>query len=248
MLKPILKELLRPNLKEKTREDLYSDSVSKEGILDSPLLSVNLKEFWVLELAKPVEDFFVRHKIRPNWITGIGLFLTFIASVLLATNHLIWAGWLVIFSGCCDFLDGRVARRMGLQSKSGGFYDSAMDRYMDAMIFFGLAYLFHDSWVLILVYFALLGSFVTPYFRAKSESLGIPCKGGKMQRPERVSYIAVGTMVSGILMCFTYPFLEVGEELPPYLLIFAIAIIAYVSNKVGFDRFWATYKALDKQA
>lgn len=209
------------------------------------LLSGAIKEWWVLDLMPPVENALVAWKLTPNSITIIGFVLTALASGCIAFNHLIWGGWLIIAGGCCDFLDGRLARRLNMQTQSGAFFDSTIDRYMDAIVFAALAVLFHDSWVLALVYLGWLGSSTTPYIRAKAESLGISSSGGQMQRPERVVYVGIGCLLSGYLMCITYPFLEKGEEVSPYFLILAIVTIAWMSNKTSIDRFWSTYKALN---
>jgi phosphatidylglycerophosphate synthase len=180
-------------------------------------------------------------------ISTIGFVLTILAALLLATNHMIFGGWLVIWAGCCDFLDGRVARLKNMQTQSGAFYDSVLDRYMDFAVLIALAYRFAaDKWVLALVYVALLGAVTTPYIKAKSESLGIASSGGEMQRPERVTILGIGAMLSGYLACLVYPFLDRGEEFPPYLLIAALVIVALASNKVSFERFWATFKALQQ--
>lgn len=221
-----------------------SKDVVQDKLKGTRFLSTSVKEFWVLELMQPVERFCARTKLTPNQISIAGFVLTVLGSVCLATNHLIFGGWLVIWAGCCDFLDGRIARIKNLSSPSGAFFDSVLDRYMDFAVLMALAILFKDSWVLYVVYAAFLGSVTTPYIKAKSESLGIPSTGGDMQRPERVVVLSLGAMLSGYLNSMTYPFLEAKNELPPYLLIFAIFVVAYASNKAAWGRFWHTFRKL----
>ena len=235
----------RSKHKVATAVDAADNAVIAGKLKGSKFLSAAAKEVWVLEIMRPVEDFLIRARIHPNTISIMGFLLTLVASVLLATNHLIWGGWLIIWSGCFDFLDGRVARRMSLSSSSGAFFDSVLDRYMDYAGLIALAVLFrNDFWILTLVYLAILGSTATPYIRAKSEQLGIEGTGGEMQRPERVVLIGATAVLSGYFQTLTYPFVEAGQELPPWFLILGLALVALNSNKTALQRFAFTFKEL----
>jgi hypothetical protein len=65
-----------------------------------------------------------------------------------------------------------------------------------------------------------------------------------MQRPERVAYIGLGAAFSGYLMILAYPYHSPGQEISPWLLIVALSVVAFTSNRVAIERFWVTYKAL----
>lgn len=229
-------------------ESFESQAVVAGKLKGTRFLSSSIKEYWVLELMQPVEKFLQRTTLTPNHISFAGFSLTVIASICLATNHLIWGGWLVIWAGCCDFLDGRLARLKNLSSESGAFLDSVLDRYMDFAVLIGLAILFQDSFWLYVVYFALLGSVTTPYIKSKAESLGIECSGGEMQRPERVVLLGVGAMLSGYLNCISYPFLNLGQEWQPVLLQVALVVVAIASNQAAFGRFRHTYELLKSRS
>ncbi|PIR22306.1 MAG: hypothetical protein COV44_08810 [Deltaproteobacteria bacterium CG11_big_fil_rev_8_21_14_0_20_45_16] len=221
--------------------------INADGLKHSVLLTSGIKTWWVQDLWSPVESFFVRRRVSPNAITCIGLALTFVAGFLIATNHLISGGWMVFIAASFDFLDGRVARATGKQSTAGAFFDSCMDRYMDAAVLMGMAFLFRDSWVLIFVLAAFMGSATTPYIRAKAESLGIKCSGGAMQRPERVLYLGTGTIISGYYECLRYPFEVADWNSAKIPLILAIGFVAFVSNKVAIERFLETFKELQSK-
>lgn len=122
--------------------------------------------------------------------------------------------------------DGRIARKTGTSSKSGAFYDSVMDRFGEAVVFMGLAVYFHNSWVLYAVLGALIGSTMVSYTRAKGDSVGIDCKVGAMQRPERIVYLGVASI-------FSPPFRQVvaPQVVPPveYLAIAALIFIAFMT-------------------
>jgi len=235
------KTLLQAN---SSTENLASDWVDGQGLKGSRLLTSNTKTWWVKDVWGPVESFFVRHRISPNTITMIGFALTCLAGLLIAGNHLVLGGWLIFIAGSFDFLDGRVARITGQQTRSGAFLDSAMDRYMDAAVLFGLAYFFRESWVFLLVLAVFLGSFTTSYIRAKAESMGISCSGGQMQRAERILYLGSGCVISGYWECLRYPFEAPGWSSAHWPLILILSFVALVSNKVAIDRFRSTFRHL----
>lgn len=193
---------------------------------------------------RPLENLFVRANISPNAITLIGLATTTLSAFFLASGHLIIGGWSLFIAGSFDFLDGRVARITGQQSQSGAFFDSVMDRYMDSATLFALAYLFWDSWVVVFVFLAILGTGATSYIRAKAESLKISCDGGAMQRPERIVYFGTGAALSGYLECLRFPFMEAGWQGSPFLLIIAVAFVGLGSNKVAIERFRDCFRQL----
>src|SRR5512139_1495634 len=78
--------------------------------------------------------------LTPNIISIIGFALSFSAAVAyaLAPNWswlLLLAVILLLSSGFCDALDGIVARTYNQTTAFGGFFDSLLDRYADAIVF-----------------------------------------------------------------------------------------------------------------
>jgi phosphatidylglycerophosphate synthase len=220
------------------------ESVNAGKLRGTSLISESIIRWWIFEFMQPLETFFVERRIHPNTLTSIGLSLTVLGAILVAASHLIWGGWTIILAGCFDFFDGRVARRTNLVTKAGGFYDSILDRYMDSAVFFGLIFYFRDNWFLSIVLLAYLGTMLTPYIRAKVEALGMESKEGMMQRPERVLYIGLGSAFSGYLMCCLYPFYPKGVEVPPFLLMLSVSVVAVMSNLASFQRFKAAFDQL----
>ena len=45
---------------------------------------------------------------------------------------------------------------------------------------------------------AMIGSFMVSYTRARAEALGVDCKVGLMQRPERITLLIVGSLLGSI--------------------------------------------------
>jgi CDP-diacylglycerol--glycerol-3-phosphate 3-phosphatidyltransferase len=155
----------------------------------------------VAELLEPSTQYLVKKRCRPDLLTMIGFLLNLGAAVLFGLDYLRWAGLAVLVAGLFDFLDGQVARAGRTVSTFGALLDSTVDRYSEIVIWFGIAVHFirADSfWTSSAVFFALAGSLMVSYVRARAEGLGEECKVGFMQRPERVIAIGVGALVGDI--------------------------------------------------
>lgn len=155
----------------------------------------------VAEILEPSTQFLVKKRFAPDWLTLIGLALNVGAAVLFGFGYYFWAGLTVLVAGIFDLLDGQVARKGKTASKFGALLDSAVDRYSEIFIWFGIAVSFiraNDHWTSSAVFFALAGSLMVSYVRARIEGLGGECKVGFMQRPERIIAIGVGALVGSI--------------------------------------------------
>jgi len=151
---------------------------------------------WVLNL---IVGWLSDHMVHPNILTLIGFIINIFAAVLFAKNLLFWAGLVVVFAGIFDMVDGEVARRTGRVTKFGAFFDSVIDRYSDMVLLFGLVYLYarNDSIIYMgLAVFALIGSIMTSYTRARAESLIPACKVGFLERPERIVLLIIGALAN----------------------------------------------------
>jgi CDP-diacylglycerol--glycerol-3-phosphate 3-phosphatidyltransferase len=154
-----------------------------------------------IALFTPFVGFFASLRIRPNWLTTAGFVFSLGAGALFATGHFCWGGLVAFLSAVCDAIDGSLARRSGTVTTFGRFYDSFLDRYSELAIFIGLSFLYsRRGWVLqeALVSLALAGSLMVSYARARAEGLGIDCKVGLMERPERLTVIIAGALLTSI--------------------------------------------------
>ncbi len=147
----------------------------------------------------PVALFMGRIGLTPNLVTIIGLLIAGVAAYLIGVG-LWWAGGIVaLFAGIFDMFDGALARNTGRASDFGALLDSTIDRVSEAVVLLGVLayYLISDNDLgALLVYGALVGSIMVSYMRARSEGLGIECKVGVMQRPERVALTGLGLIVA----------------------------------------------------
>jgi len=135
-----------------------------------------------------------RAGVGPDGLTALGLALSVLTALLIASGHLVWAVVGLTASGLVDLLDGSVARTSGRASPRGAFFDSVADRVSDAVVFGGVAwYLGRDGGrgaVLALAAVAL--AMLISYERAKAEGLGYDARGGIMERAERMVLLGVG--------------------------------------------------------
>ncbi|AKB31114.1 CDP-diacylglycerol--glycerol-3-phosphate 3-phosphatidyltransferase [Methanosarcina siciliae HI350] len=131
------------------------------------------------------------------------------AGIAFALGKPFEGGLLILFSGVFDILDGGVARAKGRITPFGGVLDSVCDRYSDGMMFLGIMtgaiygrlsfvpFLGMEGWLW--AGFALIGSFLVSYTRARAESAG--CRKlsvGIAERTERMLILALGAL-SGFL-------------------------------------------------
>jgi CDP-diacylglycerol---glycerol-3-phosphate 3-phosphatidyltransferase len=193
-------------------------------------LMERIREFLAIRLRRifgPLTSGLQRLKITPNQVTIAGTVLNLAAAGLVVRGNLIIAGIVFLAAGCCDMLDGALARLAKMTTPFGAFLDSTLDRFSEGVIFAGIAYLLAvrgHSVVVGLVVLAFLGSVMVSYTRARAESLGVDCKVGLMSRPERVILIALGLFFN----------------LLPYVVYIMVALTAFT---VG-QRIWYTHRQL----
>lgn len=136
--------------------------------------------------------------VPPILVSLGGLALSLYGAVLVSDGALALGGIYLLLSGLCDVLDGDLARRRGVASRFGAFIDSTLDRVTEFAYLGGIIlYIVTRSggfreYHVVVVMIALAGSVLTSYARARAEGLGIECKVGILERPERIVLLAVG--------------------------------------------------------
>lgn len=157
-----------------------------------------------LRLIEPIASSLIRGKIHPNTITTIGTGLLLASAVGYASGWVRTGGLLLLLAGIGDILDGIVARRGGLTTAFGAFYDSTLDRIGEGALFTGLGLYFLRSEAAVapalgvtLCMIAVSGSLIVSYTRARAEALGFECKVGLAQRAERILALGIPTLLVG---------------------------------------------------
>jgi phosphatidylglycerophosphate synthase len=145
-----------------------------------------------------------RTRVTPNALTATGVTLCAFAAVLVyfayESDALYWAGALLFVVGSLlDILDGALARTSGKGTPFGAFLDSTTDRIGEGLMLGAIALLAaRDAWLLSvgLAFFALLGSLLVSYTRARAEALGLKGAVGIGSRAERVVVITAGLVLA----------------------------------------------------
>jgi phosphatidylglycerophosphate synthase len=138
-------------------------------------------------------------KVHPNTLTLIGVLINVGAAWALGFGRFRLAFVIMLVANIFDFIDGKVAHILGLQSQFGAFWDSTLDRFSDLALLTGLIFLYsklNRSDYVMIAALTLIFSIMTSYARARAESLVEKCKVGFMERPERIVLLMIGTITN----------------------------------------------------
>lgn len=162
---------------------------------------------WLMWLIGPVERLLVRGHASPDFFNYLGGALGLAAGIAYARNELAIGGWLILLGGLADIIDGRIARARGIASDYGEFLDSMLDRFAEMFAFLGLALYFEPSpWAMTATVLASGGSMMVSYARAKGEGVGVVCRGGVMQRAERLVLLGLASLLDDVVIrAFDWP-------------------------------------------
>lgn len=196
--------------------------------------------------------FFLHLNINPNFLTTLALIISIFAGYFFAVGKFVIAGVLTLLSGIFDTIDGKIARMTNRVTKFGALYDSTLDRYAEVIIFFGIGvYLIKYGFYItsVAAVFAIGGSMMVSYVRARAEGLGFECNIGYMRRAERIVLLGFGSIFYFLhdyfMMFFDYIFQKFDLDFPSYPpmpLSIAIYIMAVLTNITAFQRLHYVWK------
>jgi phosphatidylglycerophosphate synthase len=221
----------------------------------------------IYRVINPFVRLLIRAGLTPNMVTTIGLVLNIGVAIIFIEgaekgnrgdlSYVGWAGALILFAGLFDMLDGQVARLGNMSSRFGALYDSVLDRYSELILFLGICYYLvaHHYFLSSLVAFiGMIGSLMVSYTRARAEGLGIECKDGLMQRPERVILIGVSALACGIAskwMGGNYKVHVPHSSFPIFetisIFTLPLTVMAVLANATAIGRLRDAKKALEEQ-
>ncbi|MBS1528906.1 MAG: CDP-alcohol phosphatidyltransferase family protein [Bacteroidetes bacterium] len=227
----------------------------------------NSLQLGIYKIIDPVVKVFIKLGLTPNAVTTIGFILNVGVAVVFIIGaeegnrgdltYVGWAGGLILFAGLFDMLDGQVARLGNMKSTFGALYDSVLDRYSELIMFLGICYYLvahHYFLSSIFAFIALIGSMMVSYVRARAEGLGVECKGGLMQRPERVVTIGLFAILCGVTSLYiggNYKLFIPGVKFHVFetmsIFTFPIAALAILTNITAFRRLMDAKKALEQK-
>lgn len=175
---------------------------------------------WFYWFVRPVEALALALRLGPTFFNLLGVAFGVASGALFAVGRVNPGGWAILLGGVADVLDGRIARALGMANERGAFLDSTLDRFAEVGAFVGLAVLFKGHTVpLLFLTTALGGSLLVSYARARGESVGVVCKGGVMQRAERLLLLGLGAIMDPAVAAWT-------GRAPGALLVVVLALIA----------------------
>jgi CDP-diacylglycerol--glycerol-3-phosphate 3-phosphatidyltransferase len=202
----------------------------------------------------PLVDLLAHSRIHPDWLSAAGLALTAYAAVLFARGLFPAASLVALAGALLDAVDGAVARAQGRESAFGAFLDSTLDRVSDTLLFLGVAghYFYQpvlasqrflpefsarlagstpvDDWLRgMAALVALAGAYLVSYTRARSEGLGLACRVGWFERPERL-LVLLGAGLFG----------------PGLVMDFALVVLVGMTWLTSAQRFWFVRRQLSK--
>lgn len=169
---------------------------------------MNWKE-WGRSLLKPSVRLF--SFIPPNLLSILGFSIILFGCWLVYSGKIRFGGWIILIGGLFDTLDGEVARYKKKETPFGAFLDSTLDRYGEFFIIIVAGLVVN---ALIPAFFALLGSYLTSYTRARGEGLGIKnINRGFFQRPERFFILVLGFIIGGRAIFWSIILVAIGANL-----------------------------------
>lgn len=197
--------------------------------------------------------------LRPDHLTVLGLLLSLASGLGFALGHFRTGAAFALLAGICDILDGQLARTLHRVSRFGAFLDSTLDRLAEAAMLVGIACYytanlveqaadpervalnlarglepFHWGLFSLLSLLALVGSFMVSYTRARAEGLGVECKVGWFERPERMVLL----ILAG--------FIDLGPVMPAALLILVVFSFATAFQRMA--HVWKQTRAAGRDA
>jgi CDP-diacylglycerol--glycerol-3-phosphate 3-phosphatidyltransferase len=104
----------------------------------------------------------------------------------------------------------------------GGFLDSVVDRYSEAVILFGMLLYFYQEpnsaglLEIVLLYTTLVGSMMISYARSRAGMLGIANEVGLLARPERIIILGIGLLAPSVLLDPALWILAIGTQITAF--------------------------------
>ncbi len=185
----------------------------------------------------------VRLGVSPDALTWTSVGFSAVGAGFVAAGHFSTAGAWVLGGAVLDALDGLVARERGLASDRGEVLDAVLDRWSDMLPLLGLAVFYRASaWQMSIPLFALIGSVMVSYVRAKSEAVGLDLPSGLMRRHERLTYLVAALIIGPELSRFLGT--PLGAVHPATLVL--VGGVAAFSNAAALQLLFAARRALER--
>jgi len=192
-------------------------------------------------LTVKVGIIFSKLGLSPNQWTFLTILPAIATAYFIIRENFLLAAAAFILAAFFDLIDGSVARVTGRTTRLGAYFDTMMDRYVEALIIFSLFFLklpeielpyIHlsvpmQAWLLLY----LFGGLMTTYAKAAAKEKNIfkekELKGGTIERPERLIMLFLGLLLAH------FDLLYLGA---------IIIILAVLCNVTALERIYIAYK------
>lgn len=162
------------------------------------------KRHWFYGLESITAKIFCRLPFLPNHYTIFSILSAVAGAFFMIRSFYFPALAFFAISALMDFVDGAVARAKNLSKKSGAYFDTIADRYVETIFLFSLLFVPLPDFYIPLgvwIFLALFGSMMTTYAKAAAKEKGLSdaeLKGGLMSRGERLVLIFMIILLIGI--------------------------------------------------
>lgn len=179
--------------------------------------------------SESVARVFLAAGLTPNGITLLGLFLGLAACVVYVLNHnAVLFGFLMVFFGLFDAIDGAAARLTNRMTKFGSYLDAICDRVFESAVLFSAAYV-TGEWIL--SFCLIVGIFLISYAKARA-AMEVNVDNNEwpdlMERTERGIIFATGMIAWGF-----FPVMIFGHNLFFWMICFLnIAVFTTVIQRI----------------
>lgn len=197
----------------------------------------------VYTAALPVGRTLVQMGVTANAVTVASLAMAACAAGAFAMGHFGVGAVVATLAALADALDGIVARTAKTESVLGRVLDTTVDRYVEALLFVGIAVFVRGDVVLLATSLAaLVGAFMVSYASSVLRELGAADTHAPMRRAHRMAYLLAGAALVPFAQLVAHG-RGLALELAP--LVVALAAIALVGNVSAFRRLLRAGRAND---
>lgn len=189
----------------------------------------------------PVGRVLARIGVSANAVSIASLAIAAAAGTLFGMGHFGAGAVVAVVATLADALDGIVARETRTTGRFGQVLDTTIDRYVDALLFGGIAvFVRAEVWLLVLTIAALVGGFMVSYASSVLRELKADDTGAPMRRVHRVAYLLSGAALVPFAQA-ALPRAPLGVRLGP--LVLALGAIALIGNVSAVLRLLRTARA-----
>jgi phosphatidylglycerophosphate synthase len=155
-------------------------------------------------LTDPIGRAVAATGVSPNALTLLQLALAVPVALLLWKGPLVWGGAAMLVAVSLDFVDGTVARVTGRATRAGGYLDSMVDRFVDALMLLPLLLRYDETRVWLAGSVFLFAMTVTSFARARVfQDLRPPpastWRRDLLERPDRYALLVPAVLAQGLL-------------------------------------------------